>query len=232
MIRAVIFDFNGVLVDDERVHYELFREVLEPEGVTLTPAQYHQVYLGYDDRACFEHALADVGQEASRSRVDALIARKAERYEQVAAQGLRFFPGASACVTALAGRYPLAVCSGALRREIEYGLTRMQVRDRFETIVSAEDTTRCKPDPQGYLLAWEALRGAAIPGRQSLKARHCMVVEDSLAGLASAKGAGMRAVGISHTYPPDELRDAGADKVVDSLEILTPEWVARSFELF
>src|SRR5437870_2648545 len=113
MIQAVIFDFNGVLIDDEQVHFELFREVLAREGVELTSRRYHERYLGYDDRVCFEVALADAGQAADRERVEALVARKADRYVERAREGLRSFPGAIACVSAVAARWPVAICSGA-----------------------------------------------------------------------------------------------------------------------
>ena len=91
-IGAVIFDFNGVLVDDEAIHFALFREVLAQEGVMITERDYHERYLGYDDRGCFEAALADAGQSADRERVDQLITQKARRYVEVAGQGLRFLP--------------------------------------------------------------------------------------------------------------------------------------------
>jgi hypothetical protein len=89
-IGAVIFDFNGVLVDDEAVHFALFREVLTGEGVIITERDYHERYLGYDDRGCFAAALVDAGQPAESRRLDQLIARKARRYIEVAEQGLRF----------------------------------------------------------------------------------------------------------------------------------------------
>src|SRR5205823_2444475 len=144
-----------------------------------------------------EVALADAGQATARERVDALVARKADRYAARAREGLRVFPGAIACVSAVAARWPVAICSGALRPEIESALDLMGLRDRIAAIVSAEDTTRCKPDPEGYRLALAALR--ARDGAD-LSAAECLVVEDSLAGVASAKAAGMRAVGITHTY--------------------------------
>ncbi len=153
MIRAVIFDFNGVLVDDEHLHFDMFREVLAVEGVTITDRDYHERYLGLDDRGCFEAALIDGGQQADQERLDALIARKAVRYAEEAGVGLRFFPGAADCLAALAGRWPLAINSGALRPEIEFALGLINSRERVGSIVSAEDTSRCKPDPQGYLLA-------------------------------------------------------------------------------
>jgi beta-phosphoglucomutase-like phosphatase (HAD superfamily) len=237
MILAVIFDFNGVLVDDEHVHFELFREVLGEEGVAITARQYHEQYLGLDDRGCFEAALVEAGQAADGPRLDALIARKARRYVDVATAGLRYFPGAAACLTALAAHWPLAINSGALRPEIEFALDRLACRAQVAAIVSAEDTTRCKPDPQGYLLALDALRrhgrtkasATAAPALADLGPEQCVVVEDSLAGVASAKGAGMWAVGITHTYAAEALREAGADAVIDSLEALTPDWIAGRF---
>src|SRR5437899_1657340 len=118
MIRAVIFDFNGVLVDDEPVHFALFREILAEEGVALSDRQYHDEYLGCDDRGTFELALSRAGRPAGRHRIDTLIARKAGRYAAFAEMGLRFFPGAAESLVALADRWPIAICSGALKAEI------------------------------------------------------------------------------------------------------------------
>ena len=235
MIQAVIFDFNGVLVDDESVHFELFREVLAQEGVTITERDYHERYLGYDDRGCFDAALKDAGQPTDRARLDDLIARKARRYVQVAEQGLRFFPAAAETLGAVASRWPVAICSGALRSEIEYALRRMGCLEQVSAIISAEDTDKCKPDPEGYRLALAALRAdrnhpgssGAQPGPAAdLSATDCLVIEDSLAGVVSAKGAGMWAVGVSTTYNADQLHQAGADAVVDALATITPAWIS------
>ncbi len=233
-IGAVIFDFNGVLIDDESVHFALFREVLAQEGVTITERDYHERYLGYDDRGCFDAALQDAGRPADRARLDDLIARKARRYVEVAEQGLRFFPAAAETLKSIAARWPVAINSGALRAEIEYALRRMDCLDRVAAIVSAEDTDKCKPDPEGYRLAFEALRGRGRAGRdgaaaEGLSPSACLVIEDSLAGIISAKGAGMRAVGVSTTYAAEQLREAGADDVVEALAAFTPEWIERRF---
>ncbi len=112
----MIFDFNGVLVDDEAIHFSLFREILAPEGVTITERDYHERYLGYDDRGCFEAALSDRGLIADRERIDRLIVKKAQRYFEVAEHDLRFFPDAAQTLKTLAARWPVAICSGALRR--------------------------------------------------------------------------------------------------------------------
>ncbi len=227
MIRAVIFDFNGVLVDDESVHCALFCEVLATEGVTLTDALYHEKYLGFDDRECFETAMLDAGLTIDRDQIDAMIARKAVRYFEVAEQGLRFFPRAAESIAGLAERWPLAINSGALRPEIEFSLNKMGVRDRVRAIVSAEDSTKGKPDPMGYLLALGELRKE--PGLADLPASTCLVFEDSLAGIISAKGAGMKTVGVAQTYSETELAGAGADAIIADLNHLTPEWIDRMF---
>ncbi|AMV39025.1 HAD family hydrolase [Planctomyces sp. SH-PL62] len=225
MISAVIFDFNGVIVDDESVHFDLFREILEQEGVIITYQDYHDRYLGYDDAGCFEHVLEDAGQAYDSARIADMIARKGVRYFEVADQGLKFFPDAAETIRRLAEQYPVAINSGALRAEIVYSLERLGLRDRISAIVAAEDAFRCKPDPSGYVQALEALRA----NRPELNAADCMVIEDSLAGIISAKGAGMKAVGITQTYPADELTRSGADAVIDGLAELTRPWIDATF---
>jgi HAD superfamily hydrolase (TIGR01509 family) len=226
MIRAVIFDFNGVLVDDEAVHFELFREILAAEGIPLSEAQYYAEYLGYDDRGCFEVALQRAGRPATPVLIEGLIARKARRYAALAEGGLKFFPGAAESVRSLAARWPVAICSGALRAEIQFALERLGLTDQIAAIVAAEDTDRCKPDPEGYFLALDVLRSL---GHEDLEAAHCLVIEDSRAGIRSAKDAGMWAIGVTHTYTDEDLRVAGADAVINGLAELTPDSVRRLF---
>jgi beta-phosphoglucomutase-like phosphatase (HAD superfamily) len=241
-IGAVIFDFNGVLVDDESLHFALFQEVLAHEGVMLSEQDYHERYLGYDDRRCFEAALQDAGRAADAASLEALVAEKARRYFQAADRGLRFFPAAAETLAAVATRWPIAICSGALRAEIEYAVRLLGRYNEIAAIISAEDTDKCKPDPEGYQLALAALnayarnsqtREHASAAQRSIStdlvAADCLVIEDSLAGIVSAKGAGMHTVGLPNTYSELELRRAGADEVVDGLAILTPEWITSRF---
>lgn len=226
MIRSIIFDFNGVLIDDEHVHFSLFRDVLAEEGISFTERQYHEEYLGYDDRECFEVALSRSGRSATSGQVQELIQRKAVRYVKVAENGLRVFPGAIEAVRSLSAVWPIAICSGALRGEIEFALDRFGLRATIDAIVAAEDTERGKPDPEGYELALDALRSA---GHEDLEAGHCLVIEDSQAGIAAAKAAGMWAVGITNTYPAEVLRRAGADAILTTLEGVGPDWARRLF---
>ncbi len=220
-IRAVIFDFNGVLVDDEHVHFALFREVLADAGVDLDEETYHASYLGYDDRGCFTAALSDSGLDAPPGLIADLIARKAARYVEVAETELRFFRSADSSITDLAATRPVAICSGALRAEIEYALERLGVRPYVGSITSAEDTSACKPDPEGYRVAFDRLRALL----HDLDPAEVLVIEDSLAGIQAARAAGMLPIGVSNTYAPTDLIQAGAIAVIMSLDILTSDWV-------
>ena len=234
MIQAVIFDFNGVLVDDEAVHFELFREVLAEEGVVITDRDYHERYLGYDDRGCFAAALGDAGQAFDHERLDGLIA-EGPSLCGCCRCGPPFFP--------LRGPDPGlnrgTLASGHLLRSA-YGrrssivLERLNRRAQVAAIIAAEDAHKCKPDPAGYLQSLNVLQTHFQAGSPSatgtiLEARECLVVEDSLAGIISAKGAGMWAVGITHTYSAPQLRQSGADAIIHGLEILTPEWIDHHF---
>ena len=158
MISAVIFDFNGVLVDDESVHFDLFREVLEQEGVTLTDREYHERYLGYDDAGCFEHVLHDAGRTT-----DAGPDRRPDRSEGGAVRrggraGAAVLPARGRDAQSHGRRVSRGDLLGALRSEIVYVLNRLGLRDRVSAIIAAEDAHKCKPDPAGYLQSLDALR--------------------------------------------------------------------------
>ena len=226
-IRAVVFDFNGVILNDESVHCDLFQEVLEQENVRFDSQAYHEKYLGYDDRGCFANAMLDAGFSPSDEQINEMVARKARRYLEVAEQGLPFFDRAGECLKAIAQHWPIGINSGALRPEIELSLSRLGVRDCVGPIISAEDTLKGKPDPEGYRLAWEALQ--QLPGLQSLKPEECLVIEDSLQGILSAKLAGMRTVGVAQTYPMDVLETSGADALLRTTSEFTPEWIRDTF---
>lgn len=216
-LKAVIFDFNGVIVDDEPLHLELFRRVLAEEGLELTDEAYRQKYLGLDDRGCFIASFADIGDEdLSRDpdRVNQLIARKAGYYLDAIKNDCRLFPGAADLIRRLQSDFPLAIASGALREEIEVVLQSSGLRDYFQIIVAAEDVAVCKPDPEGYLKAL-ALLGAPIQNDE------CLVIEDSIAGVQAAKRAGMRCLAVTNSYRAEEL--SHADWIVGSLDGWDPQ---------
>jgi HAD superfamily hydrolase (TIGR01509 family) len=203
------------------------RASLSEQGFPLTEVEYYNEFVGYDDRQCFQEGLRRAGHTGTEQDIDALIAAKAQRYLEIAESDLRVFEDAAECVSRMARRWPIAINSGALRPEILLALRKIKLLEHVLVIVSAEDTARSKPDPEGYLLTLEALRENH---GEDLEAGHCLVVEDTSAGVKAAKAAGMWVVGITNTSDERTLRAAGADFVIRSLTELTPESVARMFQ--
>lgn len=207
---AALFDFNGVLVDDERLHLAGFNDVLAPLGVRITDDDYDARYIGFDDRGAFRAMLADRGLAHDDARVAALIEAKRGVYLRLAAADLKVFPGATAALRDVAAAMPVVIVSGALRDEIEMALAVMGARDLVLDIVSAEDTQACKPDPEGYLIGLKRLRDKGFDA----VAGACVAVEDSLAGVAAARAAGLRVIGVAQSHGAEALAEGGADEVV------------------
>lgn len=221
----VLFDFNGVIADDEPVHQMLSQQVLAEEGIPITEAEYHDIYLGYDDWGCFTEAFRRAGRSIDPAGVAELIRKKSALYDAHIAEHLVLFPGAVESVRAMGGRYPLGIVSGALKGEIERICQVAGIDGRFGLIVAAEDTERCKPHPEGYLKAL-ALRNLQLAGDGArIGPEACVVIEDSMAGVEAAKAAGMRCVAVTHTYRPDELK--AADRVIEAMDGFTPDLVAE-----
>lgn len=217
MLQATLFDFNGVLVDDEGLHLEGFNAALRPAGVTISLDEYNERYLGFDDRGAFAAMLRDHGLDHGDERIAALIAAKSVVYAELASRSLTVFEGAAELLRSAAGRAPVAIVSGALRGEIDVALRLMGAVGAPRVIVAAEDVAACKPDPEGYLLGLSRL--AATAGE--LDPARCVAVEDSVAGVESARAAGLRVVAVAHTYDARALREAGAHEVFAHVRELT-----------
>lgn len=222
LMRAVLFDFDGVLVNSEPLHYQALRDCLRPEGIEIGETEYGQHYLAYDDWEAIRVALERHGQAYDPGRVQVIAERKARIFEELMDR-IPFFPGARDLVQALAAEVPLAIASGALRREIEGILEGGGLRQAFAAIVGADDVINTKPHPEPYLAAMAALDRQA-PG---LRPADCLVVEDSMAGIAAALAAGMRVLAVTNSYPKDKL--TAAHHVVESLEGLTPDRLRALF---
>lgn len=204
---AVVFDFDGVVVDSEPVHYRAFQAVLEPLGLGFGWDRYMAEYIGYDDRDGFRAAYASAGLAEPGGRdLEALVAAKSEAFEREAAGGLPVYEGVAALVRSLAAAgVPLAICSGALRGEITPTLDRLGLREQFAALVSAEDVAHSKPDPESYARAVTEL-GEALA--LELDPAACAAIEDTPAGVASARGAGLRVLAVAHTHPTEALGEA------------------------
>ncbi len=222
MLRAVIFDFNGIIVDDEPIHFELFQKVLGEEGIDLTEEAYYARYLGFDDRGAFSAGFRENNRHLSAQKLAELIHRKAVYYQDAIKNHVTIFPGVNKLVADLAPRLPLAVASGALRQEIETILTTANLLDRFRVIVSAEDVTRGKPEPEIFLKVLAKLNDGHVDGNP-LSPAECVVIEDSKEGIKGARRAGMKCLAVTNSHPAEQLTDA--DAVVESLEGIDLEFL-------
>ena len=221
-LRAIISDFDGVIADSEPLHLAAFQSVLAEVGLSLTEQRYYESYVGYDDRTCFAAVAASAGRPLAEATIAALCERKAKRFVETMVRDLQGFDGGAEFFRAMARHCPLAICSGAVREEIVVMLRHLQLADCFGPIVSADDVSASKPDPEGYLLAMERLR--AELGPPPLQAEACLVIEDTIYGIRAARAAGMAVVAVTHTAPAEQLQEA--DLIVDGFAALSPARLA------
>lgn len=215
MLRAIIFDFNGIIVDDEPIHFKLFQRVLGEEGIILTEEDYYARYLGFDDRGAFNFGYREHNRPLSTEDLARLIERKAIYYQEAIRNHVAIFPGVKSLVAELSVSLPLAVASGALRSEIETILTTAGLIHYFKAIISAEDVERGKPEPDIFLKALTALNQRTSEGKP-IAAADCVVIEDSKEGIRGARRAGMKCLAATNSHPPELLGEANV--VVESLE--------------
>ena len=213
MLSAVIFDFDGIIVDTEPLHYKAFQEILIPLGLGYSWEEYLRLYIGFDDRDAFREAFSAGGKQIDDGMLNRLIEEKARAFQRTITAGVEPYPGVVALIRSIAGNLPLALCSGALPSDINPILKQLGIDDVFDVIVTAADVAASKPDPESYGLAVSRLRTVfpekgIIPG-------NCLAIEDTPAGIASASGAGLKTLAVTNSYPEESL--GTADKVVQSL---------------
>jgi HAD superfamily hydrolase (TIGR01509 family) len=224
MLRAVIFDFNGIIVDDEPVHFRLFQKVLGEEGLVLTEDAYYERYLGFDDKGAFSAAYRENGRPLAEKQLNELIERKATYYQQAIQDHVTLFPGVKELIMELQPRIPLAVASGALRHEILAILTGAGLLSCFTAVVASEDVERGKPEPDIFLAAVNRLNTQARADRV-IRAADCLVIEDSKEGIKGARRAGMKCLAVTNSHPADLLHEAHA--IVNSLEHVDYHFLAK-----
>lgn len=216
-LQAVIFDCDGVLVDTEPLHYQAYQEVLRPLGLGYDYERYLDYYMGFDDRDAFMEAFREAGRAIDQATLASLMAAKAKALLSIASMGISSFPGVVELVQELVkAEVPLAVASGALRHEVEAFTEALGIRKAFGIIVAADDVSRSKPDPETYLMALAKLREHL--GASDLDPRSCIAIEDTPAGIQSARAAGIYVIGVAHSYPVSSLSEA--DSVVENMTLL------------
>jgi len=208
LLRAIIFDFDGVLVNSEPLILKLTQQMAGQEGWAITEEEYYRDYLALDDRGIVEHLYRSHGRTLDQARQDQLVLWKARAYAEIIREGLPPFPGAVGFVQKMAGKFPLAIASGSLRAEIEHLLDKMGLRQAFSSLATADDCEYSKPSPCVYLTALARLRELSAFRLNPLHASQCLAVEDAPFGVEAAHAAGMRCLALAHSRPLEELRQA------------------------
>jgi beta-phosphoglucomutase len=217
---AVLFDFDGVLVHSEPLHHMAFCQVLAEEKIELSEEEYYRELVGFDDRGAIEHIYSRRNLRLDPKTLLRVLTRKTEAtMELINGRKYQALPGVDEFVRGLWRHYPLAICSGAMREEIEAMLEGIGLRDCFPTIVAAQDVKHGKPNPEGYRLATK-LVGKRI--RKPLKPADCLVIEDAPTVCESVRAAGFKVLAVTNTYPAEKLRKA--NYIVPSLR---PRVVAK-----
>jgi beta-phosphoglucomutase len=202
--RALVFDFNGTLSHDEPVLFGIYSELFAEHGRPLTETDYYGRLAGNTEEAIIGGWLGVEGEE-----LQALVEERIDRYV-ARADGSTITAGLREAVRYASARVPVAVVSGAYRREIEPVLAGAQLVPHVTAVVTADDVSRGKPDPEGYRLALAALG-------DGLAARDVVAFEDTEAGVASATGAGLRCLAVRGTLP--DARLAAAERIVDAIDL-------------
>jgi beta-phosphoglucomutase len=201
-LKAVLFDFNGVIINDEPLHQKLIEQILVEENLRPKAGEFRQLCLGRSDRVCIKDLLTARGRIVTEDYITTLIVRKSQAYQQQLSEieKLPTYPGLADLIFQIrSAQLPMAIVSGAVRAEIELVLNRIELAQYFSVIVSGDDIQTSKPDPQGYLLAVERLN-QTFPNLQ-LQPQDCLAIEDTPAGIQAAKHARMQVVGVANSYP-------------------------------
>ena len=206
MAKAVIFDFDGVIVDTEPLHYKSFQMILEPIGLGFSWQDYVETYMGFDDRDAFIEAFASAGKELRSDEMNVLIQQKAILFRKVIQDGVVAYPGVVELIRRLhSEKIPLAISSGALKSDIDPILVILGIEQCFDIIVTADDVTRSKPSPESYQLAFDRLSSLH---ENSFEKSSTVAIEDTPAGILSARAAGLHVIAVSNSYSPEKLSDA------------------------
>lgn len=214
MITTIIFDMNGVIIDDEHIHELAFRETVRPYGIQLNHSDYLVCCAGKTDRAGYEQIAHTFGKDLP---IDNLLREKSQQYLELFPTNKKSYPGVIKLIHSLASHYQLALTSSSSRAEVDLITREFGISSLFQLTISGNDVQHGKPDPEPYLLTISKL---------GISPKDCLVIEDSRSGVHSAKAAGCYCVGITTTHSHHDLRDA--DLVIDAFAEITPEFIENA----
>lgn len=230
MLRTIIFDFDGIIVDSEPAIVQVYQRMAANEGWVLSEEEYYRDYLALDDRAAVSHLYRTHERQLSPQRRDQLIRWKAETYMETIRDGLPSLPGATEFVRQCSSLFPLAIASGSLRDEVEYLLGRLGLRRYFAVLSTAEDSEDSKPHPGVYLNALAGLNRLECFLDRPVKPSECLAIEDAPAGVDAAHAAGIRCIALAHSRPLGEI--GHADWVFREFAGIRLDEIARSFKAY
>ncbi len=229
MIKAILMDFNGVIINDEPLQMQAYQEILKGKDIELTEADYYSC-LGMDDKTFIEAAFKRAGRECTADKNKSINDQKTARWREIVDKEMPLFDGVENFVRKMSQSFALGIVSMARREEIEYVLNKVGLLRNFAIIVSAEDVSVCKPDPECYHKGFNQIDAFRTrSGSNPIVHADCLVIEDSPPGIVAGKRAGLKTLGITNTVSAKELRDAGADAVSKNLDDWMPDSMRRVF---
>lgn len=225
MIKAILFDFNGVIIDDEPVQMKAYQEVLKEEGIVLTEEGY-LACLGMNDEVFLRTIYERAGKEVSFEQLPELIEAKTDKWKGFFDKQIPLFDGIEDFIKRMETKFTLGLVSMARLPEIDYVLEETGLKKSFSAIVSAEDVSSIKPEPECYKKGFRMIdKARTAVGKVPLLRRQCVVIEDSPPGIIAGKRAGLKTLGVTSTVDAKALRDAGALAVTNNLD----DWYHETF---
>ncbi len=225
MIKALLLDFNGVIIDDEHLQMEAYRDVLKDEGIDLTEEKYFAC-LGMNDEVFLQTIYQREGKDVETARLPELIEAKTDKWRDKIEKEIPIFEGVEDFIKRMANDFTLGLVSMARRLEIDYVLDKTDLRNSFSAIVSADDISTVKPDPECYREGFRLVDSfRTSQGKVPITRSQCVVIEDSPQGITAGKNARLNTLGVTNTVDAEKLREAGADAVTHNLK----DWFPDSF---
>jgi HAD superfamily hydrolase (TIGR01509 family) len=229
MIKAILMDFNGVIINDEPLHMKAYQEILATEGIALSEDHYYSA-MGMDDKTFLNAQYTRAEKNLTAEKTQEILQAKSESWRKLVDKEIPLFDAVENFVRKMENDFALGIVSMARRDEIEYVLDRVDLKDCFSVIVSAEDVSVCKPDAECYQTGFNLIDAARIRrGSNPMVHGDCLVIEDAPQGIIAGKRAGLKTLGITNTVSAEKLREAGADAVSKSLSDWMPDSIRRVF---
>ncbi|MER3430736.1 MAG: hypothetical protein C4324_06770 [Blastocatellia bacterium] len=229
MIKAILCDFNGVIIDDELIQHRAYREVFAPLGIDVTDEMYY-ARLGMDDKSFVGSILTEAGRESDTDTILNLTAAKTSYWRAIVMENLPLFPGIENFLRKMAREFTLGIVSMAKREEIDFVLEAAGISSLFQVIISAETVTKYKPNPECYRIGFREIDAARIgDGHLPMTHQECLVIEDTPAGVLAARAADLPVLAVHNTVPAVEMRKAGAAAVANYLDDWMPDSIRRVF---